>query len=208
MKFSTLVLLAVSLISTANSVNACVEGGGQADHAGMMSLIPDTQELNIYNSVQNLLQSRSKSMNKAFGENDPFLGLPMRYPTFPHAAAENNIALAAIHNGRPIVLWGPSAARNLGPILMGFFMQHEYAHHDLRHPIRNDIPSAVKEADADCRAAQTLVEYGMTNVIPVVVSWFASQGCNYDPRTPIQNVSDSHPCGTQRSQIISQCAGM
>lgn len=227
MKLSTLVLLSATLFSAMNGVNACIEGDGHANHSGMMGT-PDTKELNIYDSVEKLMspvkKTRISNPTNRLGlrvdingdgfddgpQSEPFLGLPMRYPTFPHPNADNNIALALIHNGRQIVLWGPNTARNLGPQIMGFFMQHEFAHHDLEHTTgtRNHLTSAQKEAESDCQAAQALVEYGRSDVIPEVVNWFARQGCYYDPGTPIEHVQSSHPCGTQRANIVRQCAGM
>lgn len=142
------------------------------------------------------------------GPRDPFIGLPARYPIFFTPAANANISIATMQYGRPIVLVGPQTAMALGPNIMGFFMQHEYAHHDLRHIIRNDVNSASKEAEADCQAAQALVRYGREDIIPQVVSWFDSQGCNYNPATPLQNVAEDHPCGTQRAQIVRECSQM
>lgn len=205
MKLSNLVVTATLLLSASSTFAHTYENISESSFEH--ELVQDTQDLNIYDSVEKLLHP--KLTTKSFGpQQEPFLGLPMRYPTFAHPQAEQNIAQAFLHDGQPIVLFGPQAAMNLGSNIMGFFIQHEYAHHDLRHPLRNDIPSAIKEADADCNAAKSLVQSGMGQVIPQVVGWFQARGCNYNPSTPIQFVTDSHPCGTQRAAIIRQCAGM
>lgn len=170
-----------------------------------------TEDLRIVDEIQSLMKSRrNKLTNKNFGQVEPFLGLPMRYPTFPHQQADSSIGLALLHNGQPIVLFGPNTAMQLGNNLMGFFIQHEYAHHDLGHTRLNPafVKRTVIEAQADCQAAKNIIGYGLGRIIPEVVQWHASQGCQYDPRTPLENLNISHPCGTQRAQIIKQCSGM
>ncbi|GEM_PF-6134973 len=166
----------------------------------------NTDEVGIYDEIEELLSKRRTNKNVNFGQPGPFLGLPMKYPVIAHMQAEPNIAQALHHNGQPIVLFGPNVARNLGPNIMGFFLQHEYAHHDRGH-LRNRMGNnAAKEADADCIAAKTLVNAGKGFVINEVSNWFSSQGCNYNPSIPVQNVTQSHPCGIQRANIIQQCA--
>lgn len=197
-------LLAALLTTTAFGASTFAHEGHEE---GFQDLFQDTEEAQIYDSVNELMSTKApKLMTKNFFQAEPFLGLPMRYPTYPHPAADNNIGIATSHNGMPVVLFGPNTANRLGPVIMGFFMQHEYAHHDLRHNPNMSINSATREAQADCRAAQTLKGYGMAHIIPQVAQWFYAQGCHYDPSTNTMNVTDSHPCGVQRAQILQQCA--
>lgn len=164
--------------------------------------IPTTQELGVYDEIQELVE-KSSTKNKMFGAPGPFIGLPMRYPVFPNPQAEQQTAVAANHNGQKIVLYGPMAARRLGPAVMGYVLQHEYAHHDLGH-MGGSV--ATREADADCYAAKSLVSAGRMNIVGQSINYHRSQGCNYNPNTPIYMVNQSHPCGTQRANILNTCS--
>lgn len=226
MKFSKLMILAATLTVSMNNVNACVEGDGHG-HSGMNS-IPDTHELGIFDDIETLVSQEKVNSSKRAKkgglaarldmnfdgiddgpQKEPFLGLPMRYPSFPTDRIPGNIGQATIHMGRPVVIWSVQDAQAYGPIIMGYFMQHEFAHHDLGHGrMPNNQNPAMREADADCNAAKSLVAQGMGHILPQVIGWFNNRGCNYDPRTPIAYVTDSHPCGVQRAQVVSQCAGM
>jgi len=202
-----LIFLFVLLTSvlTLNAKATIVDGG--LDTQELLT----TDDLRIVDEIQDLIKIENKQIkNKNFGQREPFLGLPMRYPTFAHPQADSSIGLALMHNGQPVVLFGPNAAMQLGNNLMGFFLQHEYAHHDLGHTRLN--PAMVKrtiiEAQADCQAAKSIISYGYGHIIPQVIQWHAQQGCQYDPSIPLENLNISHPCGTQRAQIIKQCAGI
>lgn len=203
MKLFKMSLCAIALISLTNSSYACISGDGH-EHGFMEERTTD--ELGIFDSIDELISP--KIVNKNFGGEEPFLGLPMRYPTYAHPQAESQGALALFHNGAPIVLWGPQVAQMRGRNVMGFIIQHEYAHHDLRHLLRQDVPSAVKEAEADCQATKSIIRYGMGHILPEVVASMQAMGCEYDPRMPISMVQSSHPCGIQRAGIIRQCANM
>jgi hypothetical protein len=173
--------------------------------------IKTTEELGIYVSVQKMVEDREyEGSMKNYGNQqrrEPFLGLPMRYPVFPHPGANNQIAVATTHNGRPIVLFGPQAAMKMGREFMGFTMQHEFAHHDLGHLSRyGNQNSATKEANADCRATKALLQYGMQHIVQHTARVQAGQGCRYNPNTPLHMVRESHPCGAQRARIIQNCA--
>lgn len=198
------ILLITVLLSLSGKIYA--DESKTVQHHDAEELELDTHDLGIYNDIEKLINKSKTIKNKSFGQVEPFLGLPMRYPTFPHQAAEANIGIATSQNGMPIVIYGPYVAQQLGPLIMGFFMQHEYAHHDLRHNPNMGINSATREAQADCQAAKVLAQNGRTDAIMTTINWFQSQGCNYDPRISTQFVTDSHPCGAQRAQIIYQCA--
>lgn len=206
MKNSLVTLIATLLTASSLSTFAC----GNHDYSAGFDGPLDTDELKIYDDVEELIREQESegSIEKGYSQPGPFLGLPMRYPVYAHPAANQATALATVHNGMPIVLFAPMAPQRLGRNIMGFVLQHEYAHHDLRHLFRNNESSAMKEAEADCQATRELVNNGLRNIIPEVVNFWQSQGCHYDPRTPINQVRASHPCGTQRAQIIKQCAGM
>lgn len=201
----TLALL-VTLTALFSAQNVTASGIGTGiDPQNLLT----TEDLRIVDEIQDMVKESKKSLKtKNFGNREPFLGLPMRYPTFAHPQADASIGLALLHNGQPIVLFGPNIAMRLGNNIMGFIIQHEYAHHDLGHTRLN--PAMVKrtiiEAQADCQATKSMISYGLGHIIPQVVNWHAQQGCQYDPRTPLENLNISHPCGTQRAQIIQQCA--
>lgn len=203
MKTITFLVTLVALFSIKN-----IKANGIDSGVSNQNLLT-TEDLRIVDEVQELMSESKKSVKlKNFGNKEPFLGLPMRYPTFAHPQADSSIGLALLHNGQPIVLFGPNAAMQLGNNLMGFFIQHEYAHHDLGHTRLNPamVKRTIVEAQADCQAAKSIIAYGLGHIIPQVIQWHAQQGCQYDPRTPLENLNISHPCGTQRAEIISQCS--
>ena len=228
MKFSALVLLVATLIATSSNVKACMEEEGHQHAANGMSM-KTSEELGFYDEVENLMNQRPVKTVKAIkalkknlidarldmnfdGMDDgpqfePFLGLPMRYPSFPNDFIGGTMGQAILHRGVPAVLYSTQDAQANGPIVMGFFMQHEFAHHDLGHGrMPTNSSSAMREADADCRATKTLIAQGRADVLGTIIQWFEMRGCNYDPRMPLSSVGDSHPCGTQRAQIIRNCS--
>lgn len=225
MKFSALVLLAATLITTSNQVSACLNEDGHQHTSNGLSM-KTTEDLGFYDEVENLMGQRPVRTAKLLKKNllstrldmnfdgmddgpqfEPFLGLPMRYPSFPNDFIGGTMGQAILHRGVPVVLFSTQDARANGPIVMGFFMQHEFAHHDLGHGrMPTNSSSAMREADADCRATKTLIAQGRADILGTVIQWFEMRGCNYDPRMPISSVGDSHPCGTQRAQIIRNCS--
>lgn len=230
MKISAFALLLTTLITASSSIYACMEGDGHEYTTNGMSM-RDTQELGFYDEIENLMNQRPERSFKTTAKNkkgslsarldmnfdgfddgpqlEPFLGLPMRYPSFPNAYIAGTMGQATLHRGIPVVLWSIQDAEMNGSIVMGFFMQHEFAHHDLGHGRQpTNRTSAMREADADCNATKTLIAQGRGDVLQTIVQWFDMRGCNYDPRTPVTSVSDSHPCGTQRAQIIRECSRM
>lgn len=197
---------ALGQLTSLASTHAC------DSHAGFFEgeLGQDTQAINIYEDIDAMMFSAKNKFNfgNPFGGNggqggrDPFIGLPMRYPVISHMSAEQQMAKAIYHNGQPIVVYGPMAARRLGANIMGFVMQHEYAHHDHRHM----TSTPMNEKVADCQATKVLVQKGYQHIVQEVIQFWAREGCHYNPNTPLYMVRQSHPCGTQRAQYISQCA--
>lgn len=195
-------LLTLALLSTNSFAHE-----GEFDGSFDGDLVTDTKDLRIYDDVQTLMNKDKGGLKiKNFGQVEPFLGLPMKYPTMPHPMADRNIGLATFHNGMRVVLFGPNVAMQLGANIMGYFIQHEYAHHDLNHNANMSVNSATREGQADCQAAKELKRYGRTDVIGQVIQWYSAQGCHYDPNINTMYVQDSHPCGIQRARILQQCA--
>lgn len=135
--------------------------------------------------------------------NEPFTDLPMRYPTYSHPAADQQTAMAVYDRGRPIVLYGPRAAKKLDAHVMGAILQHEYCHHDLHHRGQS---SASMEAQADCCGSYHLEDYERHDLVEFITDFTDQAGCSYDAKTPISQVNEDHPCGQQRAYVYNFCA--
>jgi hypothetical protein len=138
-------------------------------------------------------------------QGDPFFGLPIRWPTyFDDSAMSMGGGMATTVNKQRVVVMSPKWVDMVGALVAGAALQHEYCHHDNSYsPI-----SAVREADADCCAARHMARAGRTDGIWAVARYFGKDGCNYDPKLPIELTPASHPCGTQRENIVLRCGGL
>lgn len=136
---------------------------------------------------------------------EPFFGLPIRWPTYYHdSAIAMGGGMATIVNGQRVVVMSPTWIGNVGPLIAGAVLQHEYCHHDNSYsPI-----SAVREADADCCSAKHMAMAGRVDAITATAQYLEKGGCNYDPNLPIELTPGTHPCGIQRKFIVLKCGGL
>lgn len=134
---------------------------------------------------------------------DPFLGLPYRWPVyFDEKAASYGGGVATMVNGQKLVILAPSVMNQVGNLIAGTILQHEYCHHETEY---HEV-SAVREGYADCCAAQHLKAAGRTDAI-----WAAANNhgtyCSYDPDIDPVLTPTSHPCGYVRRFITLKCGG-
>lgn len=71
----------------------------------------------------------------------------------------NDIAMAGIANGQPVIYYNPNILNMMSPPTQFFFYFHECAHHVLGHTIGYSHPLS-REQEADCWAIRQLVGSG------------------------------------------------
>jgi hypothetical protein len=139
---------------------------------------------------------------------DPFIGLPVRWPTFMNEISyKYGGGFATYDNsGRPVVFISQARHAQVGDLIMGAILQHEYCHHEI--PVYPTV--ALKEASADCCSAGYLAkggEYGRA-ALEAIIDLHYSEGCSYNPNIPLDQIPASYPCGIQRARILKQCSGI
>lgn len=88
-------------------------------------------------------------------------------------AGINDVAIATVQSGRPVIFYNPNVLMQLPPIVRRFFYAHECGHHRLGHLLRG--PASVHmEQEADCWGAHALRAQGVSpaefNVIAQAMS--------------------------------------
>lgn len=78
------------------------------------------------------------------------------------STAINDIAVATIQNGWPVIIYNPDVANRFPRDVRAFFFAHECGHHALGHVLYGMINIAA-EQEADCFAIRNLVERGLFN---------------------------------------------
>lgn len=92
-------------------------------------------------------------------------GVPVGSIQAPHL---NDIAMATIQGGMPIVFYNPLVLQRLPPVVHRFFYAHECAHHQLGHVVFGQIAMAAEQA-ADCWAAHAMKASGASEADFMVI---------------------------------------
>jgi hypothetical protein len=90
-----------------------------------------------------------------------FGGAPV--PTIASTAI-NDVAVASVANGRPVILFNPVAIASFSRAMRNFVYMHECGHHALGHIVRATfgmVRPLVDEQEADCWAIRTMMQRGM-----------------------------------------------
>ena len=100
--------------------------------------------------------------------------------------------------GHPIIVANKSVLSKFSPAMTTFVYAHECAHHVLGH-LKNKISNKSIEQEADCWAAQQLVEqgvfdYGNLREVQKIIRIFGKQ-------------DKSHPHPHNRAKRLTQCLG-
>ncbi|WP_299739068.1 hypothetical protein [uncultured Roseobacter sp.] len=80
-------------------------------------------------------------------------------PVASVAARVDNVAIATIHNGHPVIFYNPQVLSWFHPVTREFWYFHECAHHALGHAFRNNPLS--REKQADCWAIVNMKKLGL-----------------------------------------------
>ena len=99
-------------------------------------------------------------------------------------AAVNNVAVATIYNGHPVIFYNPQVLSWFHPITREFWYFHECGHHALGHAFGNNPLS--REKKADCWAIQSMRSLGRLdqhrmNLIQQDISQLPGDGWVYLP---------------------------
>lgn len=99
-------------------------------------------------------------------------------------SAVNNVAIATIHNGYPVIFYNPQVLSWFHPVTREFWYFHECGHHALGHAFGNNPLS--REKQADCWAIQSMRSLGRLdqtrmNIIQRDISQLPGDGWVYLP---------------------------
>jgi hypothetical protein len=157
---------------------------------------------NIFVAVIMLYMLVAKiSFAEIFAGYDQFCGVPVIVQSNPQGAVASRDTA-----GNPIIYIDPTIMGNWTMSRM-FTLAHECAHHKLGHSTpqgmwwrnSNYWSTRAQELEADCWAAQELLQIGDVADLRRTIVQFASQG----PMPP-----GNYPSGTERAMNAARCAGM
>ncbi|WP_306114196.1 MULTISPECIES: hypothetical protein [unclassified Roseovarius] len=99
-------------------------------------------------------------------------------------SAVDNVAIATIQNGSPVIFYNPHVLSSFHPVTRQFWYFHECGHHALGHSFGNN--PLVREKEADCWAIRTMQSMGLLNqrrmeIIQSDISQLAGDGWIYLP---------------------------
>lgn len=110
----------------------------------------------------------------------------------------NDIAMATIAGGQPVILYNPQVLVSVSPQTRRFFYFHECGHHALGQVISGQNIPYVSEQAADCWAARALIESGE----------FTSEDLEAVQRDVSRSPGDwTHLPGPQRALNLVACLG-
>jgi len=145
----------------------------------------------------------------------PALGAGLGAPSMPYNSGYQpsvqfyampnlpDIAAATIDSyGNPIIIYNPNVVAQTDPLVVQFFIAHEFGHVQLGHvysPTYDAQTRIYREAEADCFAAQVLAGSNPAALQAAYQFFYYAQG----PSSP----DAVHPTGYQRANTIAACAG-